>query len=189
MKLKYITQPVKILAKILNWTLVGLSLVLAGFLGLIYFNLIPFNIFIITSGSMNPAVPAGSLVLTQQLGQYQIGDIISFTQPNRSNLVTHRVVGTNQSGTTFVTQGDANEDPDPAPIPQINVQGKVLYYLPHIGQLISWLQTKTGILLGILLPASLLIVWEVFQLIRKYQSNSKSPNQTLKSSITAKLNR
>ena len=52
-----------------------------------------FKILAVTSGSMEPAVTTGSLVVETVPRKFQVGDIITYklTQ-NSGNLVTHRIV-------------------------------------------------------------------------------------------------
>ena len=71
---------------------------------------------VVTSGSMEPAMPAHSLILVQEIDprDVRIGDIITFDPPGPIGRVTHRVVARARSGLHwyFTTKGDANPAPD-----------------------------------------------------------------------------
>ncbi len=71
--------------------------------------------FIVTGGSMEPAVHKGSLVLVQPVSpsEIKVGDVITFQQYDQTT--THRVIaiGRGTEGLTFKTQGDANVVADP----------------------------------------------------------------------------
>ena len=70
----------------------------------------------VLSGSMEPEVKTGSLVVTRSVDaeDIEVGDIITF-YPNAAeeNMVTHRVIGIGHSSSLyFETKGDANEELD-----------------------------------------------------------------------------
>ncbi len=71
--------------------------------------------YIVTGGSMEPAIQKGSLVLVQPVSpsEVKLGDVITFQQYDQTT--THRVidVGRNTQGSIFVTKGDANTVADP----------------------------------------------------------------------------
>ncbi|MGH7722259.1 MAG: signal peptidase I, partial [Candidatus Dormibacteria bacterium] len=73
----------------------------------------------VITGSMLPAIPVGSLVVTQQVeaSSLQAGNILVFTRAtNPSEVIVHRIVrvSTGSDGSILVqTKGDANRAPDP----------------------------------------------------------------------------
>lgn len=73
------------------------------------FHLVPLAV---TSGSMEPAMPAHSLIFVEEVrpDDVRVGDIITFDPPGPSGRVTHRVVARELVGTRwyFQTKGDAN---------------------------------------------------------------------------------
>ena len=66
---------------------------------------------IVESGSMEPSIMTGALVIVRPAESYQIGDVIMFNDRGARVPTTHRVVDTYSQGgrTWFVTKGDANE--------------------------------------------------------------------------------
>jgi signal peptidase len=83
----------------------------------------------VMSGSMEPAIKTGAIVLVKQMPVKQIvkGDIINFETSGTS--VTHRVYEIKNTGNqlTFVTKGDANNIPDVDPVSSDQIKGKVIF--------------------------------------------------------------
>lgn len=115
---------------------------------------------VVISGSMEPAVPVGSIVYTNRwIKQENIkeGDIIAYGLSGGVS-VLHRVVETDKNSRIWRTKGDANEVSDPGAVSYEQYLGKMIFSLPYVGYLISvfkrrsiWLGTiAVGILLLIL---------------------------------------
>lgn len=127
------------------------------------------RMFSVESGSMEPAIDKGSLVLVKPQDTYEEGSVITFTNKIRPSdtkqyTITHRLDRIiEQSGKIFYqTKGDANNSADQVFVPQENVVGQVVYTLPYIGTLIDFMQSRLGFVLIILLPSLLLIINESF---------------------------
>src|SRR5919199_501373 len=71
----------------------------------------------VVSGSMQPTLPLGSLVIVvpRDPDAVRVGDVITFSPPGENRTVTHRVVDVQGSGTKLRvhTRGDANPVADP----------------------------------------------------------------------------
>lgn len=98
----------------------------------------PYAYMAVVSGSMEPAISAGDVIVTKQGAPDTVspGDIITF-HPYAGSVarVTHRVVEITQEG--FLTMGDANDARDVNPVtPQMYI-GKVFLIIPYIGFLMS----------------------------------------------------
>jgi signal peptidase len=116
------------------------------------------------SGSMEPGLKLGSVVVTRPVAAEEIkaGDIITFYSPLNDKLMSHRVVAAEHgSGWHFQTKGDANEDADPLVVPAENVVGKVCLNLPYFGYVSQFVKTRLGLLLTICLPGLVVIVMEI----------------------------
>jgi len=104
---------------------------------MICFTLGLFNWFptIIYGGSMSPALRTGDVVIVSKVSanSIEIGDIVQFAAPGGDHL--HRVVEINGAGRhrTFITQGDANINPDPEPVSSSQIKGRVLFNFPNMG--------------------------------------------------------
>jgi signal peptidase len=116
-----------------GWTVLGFFLFL--FLLLLFSALNPWmHARVIKSGSMEPTIKTGSMVIVIPQDEYHQGDIISFDDPviGRND---HRIVGeTIRNGATyFITKGDAYKTPDNVPVPIDKVEGKIVMIFPYLG--------------------------------------------------------
>ena len=120
------------------------------------------EIYVVRGGSMEPALPIGSVVIVQHVdpAQLTVADIVTFTAANKTT-VTHRiteVVPGAQLG--FHTKGDASLGADGTILPAPSVSGRVEYVVPGLGQVIIALTSTIGTLAAIgLLGGLLLAVW------------------------------
>ena len=87
------------------------------------------------------------------------------TAPN-DTVVTHRVLGRSAgSEPTLITQGDANQTPDPGMVPAAAVIGRVVFSVPEAGALLAGLTTTSGMVMAGALLLSLMIAgWFVDEL-------------------------
>jgi signal peptidase len=118
----------------------------------------------VITGSMVPAVPVGSVVLTEQVGvgSLHVGDILVFPKPtNRSEVIVHRIVAiaTGRDGSIQLhTKGDANRAEDPWVIKQ-GAQGlaaRAISVLPSLGSAAAVARTALIVLLAGLLIAGVM---------------------------------
>ena len=84
----------------------------------------------VLSGSMEPALKVGSLVVTRPVepDKVEVGDMITFNPVSvGENMITHRVIGiAMNSPIHFATKGDANDKPDPFMVPEQNLRNLML---------------------------------------------------------------
>jgi signal peptidase len=117
---------------------------------------------------MEPTIHVGSIVVVRRVNpeDVNVGDIIAF-KVGESKAI-HRVVGKVVGGGSFYfrTKGDANEDPDPWIVKPEDVLGKLYLVIPYYGYLIVFARTPLGVVLFILVPAIILIVGEVRNIIK-----------------------
>ena len=117
------------------------------------------------SGSMEPAINVGAMVVVSQVDPATIreGDIITFASHNKADsFVTHRVVGVTNDGRAllFRTKGDANNAPDEELVRASDVVGKVRLSVPYAGYAADFLRKPLGFGLVIGVPALLIILFE-----------------------------
>ena len=100
---------------------------------------------VVTSGSMEPSLPIGSVVQvddTVDLNKVGAGSVISFDDPGvPGSRVTHRVAGTERAGedvVAFRTKGDANQEVDTMLVPVANVHGVARLVVPYAGAPKAW---------------------------------------------------
>lgn len=71
---------------------------------------------------MEPCLKTNDLVIIKKFDDYNIGDIVTYT--DKGIYVTHRIIS--KKNNTFVTKGDANSAED-EPIYKNSIVGKVIY--------------------------------------------------------------
>lgn len=132
-----------------------------------YVNLGGFMMFRVVTGSMEPTIPVGGLLLARQvkIESIQLHDIVCFrTQASQilGKIVTHRVVGIEQTqfGTVLLeTMGDANLVSDGHYVDQTNLIGKVIWHTKNgsiLAGVVSLFTSKIGFLGCIVFPCLLL---------------------------------
>lgn len=78
---------------------------------------------LVLTGSMEPTITPGSLIVICEKDDYEIGDVITYM--NESGMsITHRLVAI--SGDNYIVQGDANNIADP-PIDKSQIVGYMKY--------------------------------------------------------------
>lgn len=115
---------------------------------------------VVTSGSMSPAIPTGSLVLAQTVDAegVEVGDVVTVTS-SEGRRVMHRVIDARPAGdaTSLTLQGDANATPDAEPY-LVDEVALVRFHVPLVGHPVTWLSTPTGLMLLGVGAAALLYV-------------------------------
>ena len=105
---------------------------------LLIFFLAGYRPLVVLSGSMEPSVPVGSLLIINTRDKdAEAGDIVTYSVKSGSDelYVTHRVIEVADDG-GFLTKGDANETPD-GYIGSDRVVGSFVFSIPYLGFLIS----------------------------------------------------
>ncbi len=122
------------------------------------------DVKIVKSGSMEPGINTGGVVVIREIPSYTIGDIVTFESATADIPTTHRIIGTEvgpDGATYFVTKGDANEDRDADLVSPASIIGKVVVDAPYVGFLLDFARQPVGFALLIGLPALLIIIDEV----------------------------
>lgn len=126
----------------------------------------------VLTGSMEPKIPKGSVVINQWADQknLKVGDVITYQHPSDKKIIyiTHRIVKIDKTGLLwrFETKGDANPAPDFGVITQAGTEGKVILTIPLIGYLIEFFKTPVGFILLIALPLLIFIVQQIRDVLR-----------------------
>ncbi len=149
-------------------SIAGLILVMP-FLALAFPSLIGTSqTFVVTSGSMEPAISTGSIIWVSDTPPSQIekGDVITFSQGS-GNTVTHRVVNVSEDPEySFKTKGDANPEPDPGRVQAEQLIGEVNYSVPYLGYVAEWISSSIGLILLVVIPALGIIGLELTELYK-----------------------
>lgn len=128
---------------------------------------------VVLSGSMEPTISVGDLLIFTEQEEYMVGDIVVY-QSGRTPVV-HRIVA--MDAETVVTRGDANNTSD-APFALDLVRGKVNLIVPIIGYLFLALKTPIGTLLTV--AAAVLLMELSF---RKERKEKQSEQDKIKEEI------
>lgn len=120
-----------------------------------------YQVYSVVSGSMEPAIPIGSLVYIQEKAPENLteGEVIAFYGARDSAaVITHRVVENRVVMGELITKGDANRTNDMNPIPYANVIGRVAGSVPALGKAAELLTSASGKLLaGCLIGAAVIL--------------------------------
>ena len=124
------------------------------------------RLFSVLSGSMEPNIKIGSLVVVGPQDNYQKDSIITYySEKNFTQTVTHRIIEISKDEDigkiSYQTKGDANEDSDSEKVPLSRVIGQVLFSIPFLGRILNFAQTQLGFLLLIVIPGTLLVYTEI----------------------------
>lgn len=119
---------------------------------------------VITSDSMQPGLPKGSLIVTyaKPIATYYKGDVVTYHAPLVGRpLITHRLVRvfyTPKGGWLAVSKGDANSQIDGWSFSLGAIVGKVILQIPWLGYLLFGVRS----ILGFLLITLIFLIFFVF---------------------------
>jgi signal peptidase I len=135
---------------------------------------------IVKSGSMEPSIQTGSIVLIRAAESYAIGDVVTFTSRTADIPTTHRIVSEEvfEGNRMLITKGDANEERDADPLFVEDIIGRVLFTVPYLGFVLDFARQPMGFALLIGVPALLIIIDEVEKIwreIRRVRGGAQSP--------------
>lgn len=122
-----------------------------------------YKILVVESGSMQPAIKTGGIVVIKPEKEYKVGDIITFDERSVGVPITHRIfeIKENNGHTVYTTKGDANKSDDENLLSEKSIIGKVLFSIPYVGYAVDTVKRPLGFIVIIALPALLLIIGEV----------------------------
>ncbi|MBU0978242.1 signal peptidase I [Patescibacteria group bacterium] len=153
----------------LKWLVAGLIIayVLSLYIGRIDLNL-PFRTYVVQSGSMEPAIMTGDLILIRPSLSYTQHQVVTF-KDDQDRVVTHRIIESEntEDGFVFVTKGDANPSFDVEKINLNQIVGRVALVIPKLGYLVSFGKTRWGSLFFVIIPAVVIIYDEYRDMKRK----------------------
>ena len=158
-----------------------------GFLGVIAFTIaasvLPisgnFELLVVQSGSMEPAIKTGGLVVVKPAAEYNVGDIITFgTGTRKATVITHRIYEkeVDNGRISYVTKGDANDSSDSNKVLKEDVIGKVLFSVPFFGYVVDFAKTPMGFAFIIGVPAAIIIGDEIRKIFVETKRIMKKKN-------------
>lgn len=144
----------------------GASLAVLGALALVLLVMVTmmlagFRFLIVRSGSMEPAIGTGDVVVVKTVRPAEVsaGEVVTFRDATRGHhLVTHRVVSVERVGSRydFVTRGDANTGEERWSVATEGSIGVVRSTIPLVGYSLHWLGS-TAVRAWFLVGGSLLV--------------------------------
>jgi signal peptidase I len=127
---------------------------------------------VVISGSMEPAIQTGSVVIVRPVIPDTIrkGDVIMYFSPDKTSLTTHRIFNVvSEPSLQFITKGDANSNSDVIPVAPGQIVGIVAFTIPYLGLLAQFIKTPLGFTLFLLIPAAILVGREMLDLLREME--------------------
>lgn len=122
----------------------------------------------VTGTSMEPTITASDIIVVDiTKTQPVVGDIVSYHhtfEENQKFIVTHRVVEVEKG--KYITKGDAYTKADGYTVTPEDVIGIMRFKIPYLGGLVHFAGTSKGLLTLVILPALILIVQELREIIR-----------------------
>ena len=151
-------RSVKKIWNVISTVLVVIVVVVA--LLLVGARLFGLQVYAVLSGSMEPTYHVGSVIYVEPVdpSEIQVGDPITFVMNEELTVATHRVVSIDAENSHFYTKGDANENPDAAPVHFNNLLGKPVFTIPYLGYISSYVQSPPGMYYAIAVGVLLLVL-------------------------------
>lgn len=159
--------------KIVYWLILFLLILLAGLINFSALD-IPggYKFLLVQSGSMEPVIKRGSLVVVRKADNYQKKEVITYRNEKNSRITTtHRIVDIKNN--EFITKGDANDTVDSNLVAKDLILGKVSLAVPFLGYPISFAKTLPGLIILIVIPATIIIYGEILNIKNEL---SQKPN-------------
>lgn len=127
----------KVVCKVLKYLLLIILLVIVLFNFKVNNNdlvsLFGYSSLKVVSGSMQPKIKVGDVVIIKNSNNYNVNDIITFK--DEDSYITHRIIKINNGKIT--TKGDFNNKKDDKIIKTKDVVGKVILVIPFMGNIMN----------------------------------------------------
>jgi signal peptidase len=126
----------------------------------------------VLSGSMEPTIHTGSIVLVKPISNYKVDNIVTFGKNTKTDIpTTHRIVGerVQDGATVYTTKGDANNANDNKEISKEEIIGKVYFSVPYLGYAVDFIKKPFGLMIVIVIPAVIVIYDEIQKIGREFK--------------------
>ena len=90
----------------------------------------------VVSDSMEPVLQRGDLLFVTSADEYQIRDIVIYQNQHVPYTIVHRIISKQveaDNSVLFTIKGDNNNAPDPFPVKENEIKGKVQFAIPLLG--------------------------------------------------------
>ncbi|MBQ9784657.1 MAG: signal peptidase I [Clostridia bacterium] len=126
------------------------------------------GVTVVLSGSMEPELSVGDLLIVAEEESYGVDDVIVFR--DGYSAVVHRIVEVN--GDEIVTRGDANNTND-EPITKKVIKGRVILAIPFLGHVVNFIKNPV---VTVLLVAAVIFVTE-YSFARRKKTDAQELEQ------------
>lgn len=94
-----------------------------------------YKFYTVLSGSMEPEINIGDVVIVKQNENLNKGDIIAFH--NQGIITVHRIndIVENDGETSYKTKGDSNNAEDPEMVKRADIEGSCVAIIPFVGKI------------------------------------------------------
>ena len=155
-----------------------------------YVNIAGFSMFRVVTGSMEPTIPVGSLLLSQDvpISQIETDDVVCFVSEeprSQGKIITHRVVNVmedSQGAIVLETKGDANLIADGYFVSSENLIGRVIWHTKEgniMAGIMSFLSSGVGFLLCVVFPVLLVAGFILRSCVRNIRKEMDTVMQEL----------
>ena len=155
----------KFIFEIATWLVLAVIVLMGLYIVTSNFNVFSgYKSFLVQSGSMEPAVMTGDIIIIHSQDNYVKNDVITF-HGSDGRIVTHRIIEILQKDgkSFFSTKGDANRSEDEDSITQDKIIGKISLVIPKLGYLVAFSKSLPGLIILAIFPAALFIISELFK--------------------------
>ncbi len=167
--------------KIVTYIIYAIVIIFAITAILAKFSIGGIKLLTVQSGSMEPAIKMGSVVFVKSQDNYQKGGIITFKNSNNpKETTTHRIIDIKKENNLiqYQTRGDANNAPDSQWADNSLVVGKVKFAIPYIGYPIGFARTLPGLIILIIIPATIIIYDEILNIRKEIKKRRRTKRGT-----------
>jgi len=144
------------------------------------------EIKIVQSGSMEPTIKTGALVVIKPESSYKVGDIITFGKDTKTEVpTTHRIIGDKviDGVLIYTTKGDANEDKDTREVRKDEIIGKTIFSVPYLGYIMDFAKKPLGFILLVGLPALYIVYDEVAKIVAEVKKLRKKNESNIEENV------
>ena len=128
--------------------------------------------FIVLTGSMEPNIKTGDLVLVKEVNIEQLkeGDIIAFRHIEEDVVLIHRIVGIETEEEIILrTKGDNNQTEDKLKVNCENIEGIYIMRFEKIGEIAMFMRSHEGVVISILAIISIFFLWQLRKSLKREQ--------------------
>lgn len=135
--------------------------------------------FIVTSGSMEPKLPVGSLIYVKNINKDNLkkNDIITFYIDDSDIIATHKIYEVNREEKKIITYGINNKDEngnfmlDANPVGFSEIIGKEILCIPYLGYVNKFVTTSPGLYIIVSITILVIIISFIFDNKKKEEVN------------------